>query len=44
MTLSSKLLTVPTQSSVDHCNKALLSMLFPTRSAFFNHKVKLLFL
>lgn len=38
MALSSKLLTIPTQSTVEHCNKALLSMLFPTRSAFFNHK------
>ena len=44
MALSSKLLTVPTQLSVDHCNRALLSMLFPTRSAFFNHKVNFLFL
>ena len=36
--LSSKLLTIPTQPSVDHCNKGLLSLLFPTRAAFFNHK------
>jgi len=40
MTLSSKLLTMPTQTNVDHVNKALLSMLFPNRAAFFNHKVK----
>ena len=41
MSLSSKLLTIPTQTTVDHCNKSLLSMLFPTRSAFFNPKVRI---
>jgi hypothetical protein len=38
LTLTSKLLTLPTQPALEQCNKALLSMLFPTRAAFFSHK------